>query len=92
MGARVPVPLIQGAEDLLIAWVVLRLASRDLPAGYLTAVAMAAWGLCRAVDELWLLGGGGNLGSLLVIVNSLVLILAAALLLVTSERRAKLSA
>ena len=92
MGARVPVPLIQGAEDILSAWVVLRLASRDLPAGYLTAVAMAAWGLCRAVDELWLLGGGGNLGSLLVIVNSLLLVFGAALLIATSERRAKLSA
>ena len=92
LGARVPVPLIQGAEDLLLAAVLVRLSSRPLPAGYLAAVAMASWGMCRAVDELWLLGGGQNLGSLLVIINSLVLVLGGGVLLVASERRAKLSA
>jgi phosphatidylglycerol:prolipoprotein diacylglycerol transferase len=92
IGARVPVPLIQGVEDLLLAWLLTRLASRQLPPGFLAAVAMASWGLCRAVDELWLLGGGRNLGSLLVIVMSLALVLGGALLLVTSQRRAKLSA
>ena len=92
VGSRVPVPLIQGIEDLLLAWILVRLASRRLPAGYLAAVAMAAWGLCRAVDELLLLGGGKNVGSLLVIINSLALVLGGAVLLVMSERRAKLSA
>jgi phosphatidylglycerol:prolipoprotein diacylglycerol transferase len=91
VGARVPVPLIQGAEDLLIAALSVRLSRRaSLPAGCVTALAMAAWGCCRALDEQWLLGGGTNLGSLLVIGSSIIVVLGGAVVLLASLRRAKL--
>lgn len=64
-GKRVPVPLIQGAEDGLL-WLALLAAQRrgaSQHAGTLTAMAMIVWGLTRAIDERLLLGQQSHSGS-----------------------------
>ncbi|HVB71452.1 MAG TPA: prolipoprotein diacylglyceryl transferase family protein [Acidimicrobiales bacterium] len=66
VGRRVPVPLIQGAEDGLL-WGLLLLGERLGPArraGQVTGVAMIVWGLVRALDERLLLGQQSHSGSL----------------------------
>jgi phosphatidylglycerol---prolipoprotein diacylglyceryl transferase len=65
-GKRVPVPLIQGAEDGLL-WALLVEGQRrgwlSRP-GATTAVAMVVWGVVRALDERLLLGQESHSGSL----------------------------
>ena len=66
MGKRVPVPLIQGAEDGLL-WLGLLAAQRRgvlRRPGLLSALAMVVWGLVRALDERLLLGQQSHSGSL----------------------------
>jgi phosphatidylglycerol:prolipoprotein diacylglycerol transferase len=78
MGKRVPVPLIQGAEDGLL-WGLLVLVERRWTtkfAGALSALAMIVWGLVRAFDEHWLLGQESHSGSIGVQFAGLALALA----------------
>ncbi len=65
VGKRVPVPLIQGAEDAALWLALLHLEARRTlrAAGQLSAVAMFVWGLVRAYDEHWLLGEESHSGS-----------------------------
>lgn len=64
VGKRVPVPLIQGAEDGLLWLALLGLERRRPRAGTITGVAMIVWGLVRALDERLLLGEHSHSGSL----------------------------
>lgn len=66
VGKRVPVPLIQGAEDVLLWLALLGLQRRGAAkrAGVITGVAMVAWGLVRALDERLLLGQASHSGSI----------------------------
>lgn len=66
VGKRVPVPLIQGAEDALLWLGLLRLqASRFANStGIVTGVAMIVWGLVRSLDERLLLGEQSHSGSI----------------------------
>lgn len=75
VGKRVPVPLLQGAEDALL-WLGLLAAEARWtrrPAGAITALAMVVWGLVRAYDERWLLGEQSHSGSIGVQVAGLAL-------------------
>ena len=84
MGARVPVPLIQGAEDGLLWLGLLGLQRRGWAtrAGTLTGVAMIVWGVVRALDERLLLGQQSHSGSLGVQIAGLVLALGGVVILV----------
>lgn len=64
-GKRVPVPLIQGAEDGVLWLLLLGLEAKwtKRAVGTVSAVAMVAWGLVRAYDERWLLGQNSHSGS-----------------------------
>jgi phosphatidylglycerol---prolipoprotein diacylglyceryl transferase len=84
VGRRIPVPLIQAAEDaalfgllLLVERRLSRVAAqhpgRQPPTGALTAVAMVVWGVVRALDERLWLGEDGRLGSELVQLAGLLL-------------------
>lgn len=65
VGTRVPVPLIQGAEDgLLWALLVFGPARWWRVTGRRTAVAMISWGVVRSLDERLLLGQHSHSGSL----------------------------
>jgi len=78
VGKRVPVPLIQGAEDGLL-WVLLVVGERHglaHRAGRLTAIAMVAWGVVRSLDERLLLGQQSHSGSLGVQIAGVVLAIA----------------
>lgn len=66
VGRRVPVPLIQGAEDALLWLGLLALERRTSRPGLVTGVALFIWGLVRSVDERWLLGEQGHAGSVAV--------------------------
>lgn len=74
-GKRVPVPLIQGAEDGLLWLGLLALERTRLKrtAGVVTAVAMIVWGLVRSLDERLLLGQMSHSGSIGVQLAGLVL-------------------
>ena len=85
VGGRVPVPLIQAAEDALSFAVVILLERRlerselaihmgSHPFGGVAALAMVLWGTSRSLDEFYLLDGGTNLGSALVISAGVLLI------------------
>ena len=89
VGKRVPVPLIQGAEDALLWLALLALESRwrSRAVGSLSGVAMIVWGLVRAYDERWLLGEESHSGSIGVQVAGLALALAGAVTLWRSQRR-----
>ena len=91
VGRRVPVPLIQGAEDvtlwLVLVWLEARWTSR--PVGAITAVAMIVWGLVRAYDERWLLGEQSHSGSIGVQWAGLALAAAGAVTWWTANRHAK---
>ena len=89
IGARVPVPLIQGAEDGLL-WLGLLAAQRRgalRRPGLLTALAMVVWGLVRALDERLLLGQQSHSGSLGVQAAGCALALTGVLLGVRQVRR-----
>jgi phosphatidylglycerol:prolipoprotein diacylglycerol transferase len=77
-GKRVPVPLIQGAEDGLLWLALLGLEKTRLKAtaGIITGVGMAVWGLVRATDERLLLGQESHSGSVGVQLAGLALSLA----------------
>lgn len=78
VGKRVPVPLIQAAEDSVL-WGLLILVERHWTtrfAGALSAIGMIVWGLARAYDEHWLLGQESHSGSLGVQFAGLLLALA----------------
>lgn len=65
VGRRIPVPLIQGAEDGLL-WLALLCIERyrlTRQVGVITSVAMIVWGLVRALDERLLLGQQSHSGS-----------------------------
>ena len=84
VGRRVPVPLIQGAEDGVL-WAALIAGERwglARRAGRVTAVAMIAWGLVRSADERLLLGQQSHSGSLGVQVAGLALAVAGVVVLV----------
>ncbi len=88
VGKRVPVPLIQGAEDGLL-WLALLAIEHRRPhrrVGIITGVAMIIWGLVRATDERLLLGQESHSGSLGVQIAGVVLALAGAVLLVHQIR------
>ena len=74
VGKRVPVPLIQGFEDGLMALVLVRgPAWIQARRGRVTGLAMVAWGIIRALDERLLLGENSHSGSLGVQLAGLVL-------------------
>jgi prolipoprotein diacylglyceryltransferase len=88
-GKRVPVPLIQGAEDCTL-WLALlglerqRFAKRT---GVVTGTGMIVWGLVRALDERLLLGQESHSGSVGVQIAGLVLALLGVLVLVVPRKR-----
>ena len=91
VGRRVPVPLIQGAEDALL-WLGLIGVERRWPArpvGLVTGVAMIVWGVVRALDERLLLGQHSRIGSYGVQIAGAVLAIGGGLLLVASIRTAR---
>ncbi len=88
VGRRVPVPLIQGAEDGLL-WLGLLWTERKWTSrfsGAISGIAMIVWGLVRAGDEHWLLGQQSHSGSLGVQVAGLVLALGGLLMLLLRRR------
>jgi len=90
LGKRVPVPLIQGAEDALL-WLGLlwfeRRSTRRIP-GVLTAIAMIVWGVVRSLDEKLLLGQQSHSGSDGVQIAGIVLAVGGVLLLIRQVRAA----
>jgi len=89
VGRRVPVPLIQGAEDAVL-WLVLLLLERKWATravGSLSAIAMVVWGLVRAYDERWLLGEQSHSGSIGVQLAGVALSLAGLVTLWRVQRR-----
>jgi len=87
-GRRVPVPLIQGAEDMIL-WFALLVIEHLHPRrhlGELTGIAMIVWGVVRSTDERLLLGQGSHSGSLGVQIAGIVLALSGAVLLVRQIR------
>jgi phosphatidylglycerol:prolipoprotein diacylglycerol transferase len=91
VGRRVPVPLIQGAEDALLWLSLLGIERlwRARPAGLITATAMIVWGVVRSVDERLLLGQQSHSGSIGVQFSGLALAIGGAVLLVRSIRAAR---
>ncbi len=88
VGKRVPVPLIQGAEDGLLWATLVSIERRIAPrTGLLTGFAMVVWGLVRAYDEHWLLGEQSHSGSLGVQLAALALSAGGLAVLVTVARR-----
>lgn len=91
VGKRVPVPLIQGAEDAIL-WLVLLAIEHWRPhrrVGVVTGVAMIIWGTVRSTDERLLLGQQSHSGSLGVQIAGLVLALGGAGLVVHQLRAAR---
>lgn len=88
VGKRVPVPLIQGAEDTLLWLALLGLERRGAArvAGVITGVAMVVWGLVRSLDERLLLGQESHSGSLGVQIAGVVLALGGLVLIVRQLR------
>jgi prolipoprotein diacylglyceryltransferase len=84
VGKRVPVPLIQGAEDALLWLALLALEHRGAGkrAGVITGTGMTIWGLVRALDERLLLGQQSHSGSVGVQIAGLFLAACGAALLV----------
>ena len=89
VGERVPVPLIQGAEDALLWLALLGLERRGLNRrrGLLTGLAMSIWGLVRALDERLLLGQHSHSGSVGVQIAALCLAAAGMVLALRSLAR-----
>jgi phosphatidylglycerol:prolipoprotein diacylglycerol transferase len=80
---RVPVPLIQGAEDsmLWLALVAFEHLGPHRRVGVVTAVAMIIWGVVRTLDERLLLGQQSHSGSLGVQIAGVAMALGGAVLL-----------
>lgn len=89
IGKRVPVPIIQGAEDALLWLLLIRLEAKwvSKAIGALSAVAMIIWGIVRAYDERWLLGEQSHSGSLGVQLAGLALTVAGVVLLWRVQRK-----
>jgi phosphatidylglycerol:prolipoprotein diacylglycerol transferase len=88
VGRRVPVPLIQGAEDAIL-WLALLAVEHRGPhrrVGVVTGVAMIIWGLVRSLDERLLLGQESHSGSIGVQIAGVVLALCGAALIVHQLR------
>ena len=88
VGARVPVPLIQGIEDGLL-WLALLSVERyrsTRHVGVVASIAMIVWGLVRALDERLLLSQESHSGSAGVQIAGLVLALSGVFLLVRQLR------
>lgn len=87
-GKRVPVPLIQGAEDgllwLLLLWTEKKWTRRF--SGAVSGIAMVIWGLVRAGDEHWLLGEQSHSGSVGVQLAGLALALGGLAILLVQRR------
>jgi prolipoprotein diacylglyceryltransferase len=83
VGKRVPVPLIQGAEDCLLWLALLGIQRQKIGqrAGVLTGAGMIIWGLVRALDERLLLGQHSHSGSLGVQIAGVALALAGVVVL-----------
>lgn len=84
-GRRVPVPLIQAAEDALL-WLGLVWTERRAPRGVVTGLGLLIWGVVRTLDERWLLGEMGRLGSISVQVSGLALAAGGLTILIKSVR------
>lgn len=95
VGKRVPVPLVQGAEDALL-WLALlsvEKTRRRYTVGVVTALGMIVWGLVRALDERLLLGQESHSGSIGVQLAGIALAVAGVItLIVHRPRHAELSA
>ncbi len=87
-GKRVPVPLIQAAEDALLWLGLLGAERRGLPRapGAITGWGMIVWGLVRSLDERLLLGQHSHSGSIGVQLAGLVLAAGGVVVLVRSWR------
>jgi phosphatidylglycerol:prolipoprotein diacylglycerol transferase len=84
VGKRVPVPLIQGAEDTIL-WLSLIAFEHWRPSrrvGVVTGITMIVWGVVRFLDERLLLGQESHSGSLGVQVAGIVLALCGVALVV----------
>ena len=90
-GKRVPVPLIQGAEDGTLWLILLYLEHRGWGRvrGLVTGIAMTVWGLVRTFDEHFLLGQESHSGSIGVQLAGLVLAAAGVATLVVHRPRAR---
>ena len=88
VGKRVPVPLIQGAEDGTLWLILLYLEGhwRRRRVGSLAGVAMVVWGLARAYDEHFLLDQNSHSGSLGVQGAALLLALGGVVVLALARR------
>jgi prolipoprotein diacylglyceryltransferase len=91
VGKRVPVPLIQGAEDALLWLALLGLERRRVTrvAGVLTGAAMVVWGVVRSLDERLLLGQQSHSGSLGVQTAGMALALGGVVLIVRQTKTAR---
>jgi phosphatidylglycerol:prolipoprotein diacylglycerol transferase len=86
VGKRVPVPLIQGAEDALL-WLSLLGGSRFIKQpGAIAGAGMFVWGIVRALDEKLLLGQQSHSGSVGVQISGIVLSAAGLLILLKALR------
>ena len=94
VGKRVPVPLIQGAEDGLLWLVLLALERRGLARrpGLIAGIGMTVWGIVRSTDERLLLGQNSHSGSIGVQLAGLVLAAGGVLLVGWSLRRTRTAA
>jgi prolipoprotein diacylglyceryltransferase len=93
VGKRVPVPLIQGAEDCLLWLALLGLQRQKIGqrAGVVTGAGMIVWGLVRALDERLLLGQDSHSGSVGVQIAGVVLAFAGVVVLAIQLKRGSTS-
>jgi prolipoprotein diacylglyceryltransferase len=93
VGKRVPVPLIQGAEDCLLWLALLGLQRQKIGqrAGVVTGAGMIVWGLVRALDERLLLGQDSHSGSAGVQIAGVVLAFAGVVVLAIQLKRGSTS-